>query len=634
MPFKALLFSITKFTPCRFLVSLLLAAFSVGSAYADALVVTQAMKASTIVEIFVESDEIRFEMELGASDLEVFADCLPDPLYERVTGKSEPMPSRLSRFLDQELVVVADENRLPGKLESIEVARRVTRDEVTGDPVNEEPSERTDQQTSEATPGANSDSNEDPSEPPIVLRLKFVFPLETLPRTLSIRPPGVATGKVADIGFVCYHRGLPVNDFRYLTSEVTLDLDWEDPWYSRFRHRNLWRRYDAPVSVYLYVEPYEVRKEIIVRPRDLSDTLGFEFPDEMIRVDQQDAIKRRVGEFLLENSPVEIDGKRIAGRLDRIHFIRRSLRTTGVIEPPVDLDATSATLGVIVVYPVDQLPEEVTMKCELFTPKISSIPGVASDEAGGLPSILTPDDPVLVWKNYLTNPSDASLIRVETPPAQAFISIPAWTLACGILAIAMGGVTLQRRRESRQRAVPPFLMMVAAITLGVLGIPFGRFTVNHPFAEEQSISDSEASQVLSALLYNVYRSFDHHDERLIYDRLAKSISGDLLETVYLDTRQSMEVKNQGGLRISVKKVDVKDLERTERVGSEQTYLCRWQVSGWIGHWGHIHSRDNEHLAEITLSDQDGEWRITSMTTLDASPTENQSTREQTESGDA
>jgi hypothetical protein len=253
---------------------------------------------------------------------------------------------------------------------------------------------------------------------------------------------------------------------------------------------------------------------------------------------------------------------------------------------------------------------------------------------GVLPSMLTLGDPILVWKNYLTDPSDASLIRVNPPPARASVSFSAWTLACGLVAIALGGVTVMRWREGGRHAMPFFFMMIAAITIGSLLFPFGRFTISHPLAEEPPMSDSEASEVLSALLYNVYRSFDHHDERLIYDRLSKSISGDLLETVYLDTRQIMEVKNQGGLRISVKNVDVENLERIDRVGSEQTYRCRWQVSGWIGHWGHIHARDNEHFAEITLTDQGGEWRITSMTMLDSLPTENQSTSEQTESGEA
>lgn len=34
-------------------------------------------------------------------------------------------------------------------------------------------------------------------------------------------------------------------------------------------------------------------------------------------------------------------------------------------------------------------------------------------------------------------------------------------------------------------------MMIAAITMGALLFPFGRFTISHPLAEEPPISDSE-----------------------------------------------------------------------------------------------------------------------------------------------
>ena len=77
-------------------------------------------------------------------------------------------------------------------------------------------------------------------------------------------PPG------ASVGFVVYHEGIAVNDFRYLGPSQTLHLDWSDPWYSRFERRSLRRQYFAPMSGFLYVETYEVRKEIIARPLDLQ----------------------------------------------------------------------------------------------------------------------------------------------------------------------------------------------------------------------------------------------------------------------------------------------------------------------------------------------------------------------------
>ena len=93
--------------------------------------------------------------------------------------------------------------------------------------------------------------------------------------------------------------------------------------------------------------------------------------------------------------------------------------------------------------------------------------------------------------------------------------------------------------------------IIAVFLGGILTLPFARIVVANPFAESPSISDDEAHELITGLLHNVYRAFDHHNESLIYDRLSQSIAGDLLSEVYLETRRSMEVKNQGGLRISV-----------------------------------------------------------------------------------
>jgi hypothetical protein len=154
-----------------------------------------------------------------------------------------------------------------------------------------------------------------------------------------------------------------------------------------------------------------------------------------------------------------------------------------------------------------------------------------------------------------------------------------------------------------------------------MALPFAHLNVVDPFADKPRLSEDSAQELLSGLLHNVYRSFDHHDESLIYDRLAKSIAGELLSDVYLETRKSMEVKNQGGLRISVKEVIVTELDLVQEAGAEPTFRCRWRVAGWIGHWGHVHARANEHVALITVAPRDGRWKITGIEMLDEQPLE-------------
>jgi hypothetical protein len=309
------------------------------------------------------------------------------------------------------------------------------------------------------------------------------------------------------------------------------------------------------------------------------------------------------------------------GRLDRIHFIHRTLRTTGIIEPPVELDATSATLGVIFVYPTDELPEEVSMKWELFSPKIQSIPAVASDEAGGLPSSVTPGDPMLVWKNYLTNPTIPQLMDIAQPPAVRLFAISILSTLFGIASLLMLVVLGRHWSSGRGFSRPMFATAIVLVVVGVIALPLASVNISDPFAVKPSLSEDSAQEILSGLLHNVYRSFDHHDESLIYDRLAKSIAGDLLSDVYLETRKSMEVKNQGGLRISVKEVTLTELDSVDEFGAEPAFRCRWRVAGWIGHWGHVHARANEHVALITVAPRDGKWKITGIKMLDEQPLE-------------
>lgn len=574
-------------------------AATANDAIADALVVTRAMKASTIAEIFIEEDQVRVEIEVGAADLAAFANVLPDEIYERVTGRTRPLESRLQTFIETDWVIQSDGRPLPGRLERIAPAKRVARDEVTGEALAVQP-----------------------ADAEFVIRLSLRHKLEGHPQSLTIGPPRTADGVTANIGFVCYHNGLPVNDFRYLSGEVTLDLDWNDPWYSRFRHPNLRRQFDAPLSAYLYIEPYEVRKEIIVRPNDLQSWLNLDLRDDgVIPVEQQDELKRRIAKFLSDKNPVSIDGQPATGRLDRIHFIHRTLRTAGIIEPAVDLHATSATLGVIFVYPIDRLPKRVSMTWELFSPKIQEIPTVASDEAGGLPSEVTPVDPILIWNNYLTNPTSPEMMSVAHPPSRRQFTVPLLSVFCGGVVVVMLAVAGTGWSTGKGFSRFALTTTIVAIAVGLMSLPFGRVTITDPFEEPPVLSEQATEDIFSSLLHNVYRSFDHHDENLIYDRLAKSISGELLSDVYLETRKSMEVKNQGGLRISVKEVTVTELESVDDNVEEPTYRCRWRVSGWIGHWGHVHRRENEHVAQIKIAARDGSWKITAMELLDEQPVE-------------
>ena len=85
---------------------LLFAVLVEDRAYGDAIVITKAMTASTVAEIFIGDESIRVEVEIGWRDLPGFRNLMPDGVLERLGLEPEPLADRLPRFFAEDLVFV------------------------------------------------------------------------------------------------------------------------------------------------------------------------------------------------------------------------------------------------------------------------------------------------------------------------------------------------------------------------------------------------------------------------------------------------------------------------------------------------------------------------------------------------
>jgi hypothetical protein len=549
----------------------------------DAIVRTQAMLASTIAEYFVEEDAVALELEIGLVDLEAFANLLPDGIYERLGNPPAPLQERLVTFFAKDLTMLVDgEGPIAGRIVEMEARERVRRDEITGEPL----------------PATDE-------EPETVVFARIEYPLPESPGSLTIG--GTIAGS-AGIGFVLYHTAIAVNDFRYLSRAQTVNLDWDDPWYSSFESRGLRRAYFAPMNGFIYVEPYEVRKEIIVRPKDLQHwiDLGLEGRD-TIPVEMQADLKLAVAAFLRDRQPVEIDGQAIEPELAQINFLERTLRSSRVIDPPVELDLDAAILGVIFVYRTEQaLPDRVTMEWDLFNERIRQIPASSVDQAGPLPTYLEPDFAILEWKNFLKNPKLPTMVALATPPgalerSSAVLRWPALVVTLLVAAWLAHGVVQGAGLASRVG----LLSVATVLTAGSFWIS-GRV----------SLSDERADTVVSGLLHNIYRAFDFREEEQIYDVLDRSVQGDLLTRIYLETRRGLVLANQGGARAKVKQVDVVDLSAEPGDAGGFVATTLWHVTGSVGHWGHVHQRKNQYRARLDVRPVAGVWKLTDLEILE------------------
>ena len=169
-----------------------------------------------------------------------------------------------------------------------------------------------------------------------------------------------------------------------------------------------------------------------------------------------------------------------------------------------------------------------------------------------------------------------------------------------------------RSSEPRSARWPLILGAVAVFCLAAAYVlyPFARAEARIPLVGELRIDRAQAADVLEGLLTNVYRCFDIHNEDLIYDRLALTVTGEQLLDVYLESRRALELENRGGARVRIDEVVVREIRairETEDGGYELDTL--WTVGGSVNHFGHIHFRQNRYDATITIVPVDGTWKI-------------------------
>ncbi len=549
--------------------------------YADALMKNKAMSANTIIEFYVDDNGVRAEFEIGLPEIENFKNLLPDPIYQELNFGDTPMLPRVQTFVSEELYLLNENNiKLVGELIKIGPAKRILRDPING------------------TPLPIQDEALDVVQATII----YKFPKNTRPEQLIFASP-----VRGEIGFVVYHQGVAVNDFRFIASGHSLNLDWSDPWYSTFKSKNLKRQYSSPMNGFIYVEPFEVRKEIIARPKDLQRwvDLGLE-GKKIITAEMQQQIKQKAGEFLSKHHPVTINGEAVTGILESVNFLERTLTSSQVIDSGESIAVDSAILGAIFVYPQTTLPEKVVMTWDLWDERIINVPVSAVDQAGPLASSLQEDWNELVWENFLKDPIVPTLNTVEAPAPQwqTFINKSLPVLAVLALLALFWLVYVVKNKQNSLVAAASF-----CFTLIV-----GALVVN--FAKSNEPDQERANAIVADLLHNIYRSFDYREEGDIYDVLELSVTGELLTDIFLETKHSLVLANQGGAQAKVKAVVLENIELkpSEQDNSFQVE-ADWIVHGAVGHWGHIHQRSNHYQAVLTLVVDGQHWKLQQMMVL-------------------
>ena len=229
--------------------------------HADWINLTGAETSPNIAEIYVLDDRVKLVLEIYVGDLEKFEELVPDDWLNDSADERPALQERLQHFAEQTFQVLTDSGeRLPARLDLVEPRLRVDRKSPFAGMINP--------MTRQRVPEAPADKR--------VLYAEVSYPFEGQPAGLTFIPPQDDEGRTTvSIGFIAYHKSVPIIDFRYLGAPAHVQLDWDDPWYTKFDNPNLKRHHKSALMSFLYVEPYEVRHEILVRVRDMEQWMDL-----------------------------------------------------------------------------------------------------------------------------------------------------------------------------------------------------------------------------------------------------------------------------------------------------------------------------------------------------------------------
>jgi hypothetical protein len=360
----------------------------------------------------------------------------------------------------------------------------------------------------------------------------------------------------------------------------------------------------TPFMLFLSVEPYEVRQEILMRAEEVLREFKPGYKEGIIPVTMQEELKSAIGRKVIDNAEVQINGERYEPGDMNVNFVHLSRGGVSIREKPVEESVPEGIIGITIIYDIETLPDSIDVSWRIFTDSVQMVEASVVDAHGAFTKVLTPEDMDIQWKNRLAG--------YRVPVIEAIVVEP-YPLPLLSLVFFVGIVIVLLVMLSRGRKVRYIRVIAGFLVIAFVMYPFVRTSASVSFITNWLPSKEQTSLLLNDLLTNVYRAFDRRNENAVYDRLALSVTGDQLTDIYLQNRQVMALENRGGARAKVDEVDILEVFEVERSGDLGIRAdAMWTVRGSVNHFGHTHYRQNQYRALVSFVNEDGIWKISAI----------------------
>jgi len=363
---------------------------------------------------------------------------------------------------------------------------------------------------------------------------------------------------------------------------------------------------------------------LVTVPRERRDDVMTAEEEPIFRaVAEYYGVTRAGAQSLVSQRPnvVRIDGIEVRPVIRTIEVVRPEPETRpGFIQNPALL---IPRVHIVAEYLCAAPPKQVSMIWGTyprdFLANERDVPPTADIEAvltgyGQLDIItFTQSEPEYVWHA----PASMRQRMAIVPPivkVSASHRVPVIAIAFTALAVGAG---LRAGLRPAGGSKKPFAASVRLCLFSVV-LAAAAWAYEWPSARQGpagDLSDIDAAAVFGPLHTNIYRAFDYSRESDIYDALATSVDGPMLDTVYNDVYRALVMQEEGGALSRVKNltpISTTILSHGVEAGSGSSQFeveANWRVQGVVYHWGHSHERTSEHAARYLIAARPAGWRI-------------------------
>ena len=352
---------------------------------------------------------------------------------------------------------------------------------------------------------------------------------------------------------------------------------------------------------YIYLNDREVRHEILVPLLTFEEWLPIKRANpEFLEVAEQDAMRGQIAEWFRNRNPVEIDGIPVKPVLQRLQFFGLDIQDFAQNAEPRRISAYQARLGIILSYPAKAPPNRVNLTWEVFQESAPFLRSIVYDRnANPTEEFFVKDQPDFEWIREGETPVIASF-QTDWMPIQSMRKIS--NVSYGLIGIAFaGGAFTWMLYRNHPQCIPRSLGVAGIWLIGAF-----MFKDHVPVADRPLAPDF--TKHTTTLLQNIYRAYDYGDQSDVYDALAHSVNGPLLDELFLKIQSGLRMQEQGGAIANVQEVRIVSIKPA--LDNPESLDCKWNVTGTVEHWGHIHTRENQYSARIKLDvSEKGRGRI-------------------------